>query len=333
MNKNMSKYYFWNRRLSILSTIKKNYARLLRIIFRPVLQPLNQNSHEIDAIQMMVGQLHATRLQTLSSINSIQEAEFSVYSQWGEDGIIQYLVSNINIPNHVFIEFGVENYTESNTRFLLKYRNWQGLVLDGSSKNIAYIQQDNIYWQYDLKAIQAFITAENINQLIKENGITGDIGLLSIDIDGNDYWVWKAIEVISPRIVICEYNSLFGAKHSITVPYNPNFIRAQAHYSNLYYGASLVSLCELGLQKGYEFVGCNSAGNNAFFVRQDCIGKIVPDKLDRQYKSSKFRESRDEHGRQTFITGESKIKAIADCIVYDVNQKKNVKIRDLDLLG
>ena len=140
--------------------------------------------------------------------SGFRESEFRVFSQWGEDGIIQFLLQHVSIKQPLFIEFGVENYTESNTRFLLTNNQWSGIVIDGSDENIEYIKKDPIYWATNLKAVSAFITKDNINELITQNGITGDIGILSIDIDGNDYWVWQAIDCVSPSIIICEYKYL-----------------------------------------------------------------------------------------------------------------------------
>ena len=135
--------------------------------------------------------------------NKILDHEFKVFSQWGEDGIISYLVNNLDIENNFFIEFGVANYLESNTRFLLKKFNWSGLILDSSQNNIEYIKKDKIYWQYDIKALCQFITRENINKIFLENISQKNIGLLSIDIDGNDYWVWGIYN--NSRSLYCSY--------------------------------------------------------------------------------------------------------------------------------
>jgi len=226
----------------------------------------------LQKIQMGIGRIELRQIRILQK-SSLSENEFRVFSQWGEDGIIHYLIHNVPIENKIFVEFGVENYTESNTRFLLQNNNWTGLIIDGSQDNINFIKNDPIYWRYNLKAECAFIDKENINTLIKNSGISGDIGLLSIDVDGNDYWIWEAINCISPRIVICEYNSIFGALAKVTVPYDKNFHRTKAHYSNLYYGASIAALTSLAEAKGYSLIGSNSAGNNVFFVRTDlCSG-------------------------------------------------------------
>lgn len=145
-------------------------------------------------------------------ISSIEEAEFQVYSQFGEDGIIQWLIHNVDIKNKTFIEFGVEDYTESNTRFLLMNNNWTGLVMDGSENSINCLKRWESFWRYDLTAVAAFITKDNINALIRGGGFRGDMGILSIDLDGNDWWILNAIDCVSPRILICEYNKI-GRAH------------------------------------------------------------------------------------------------------------------------
>ncbi|MEI9805547.1 MAG: hypothetical protein WDN48_15540 [Pseudolabrys sp.] len=198
--------------------------------------------------------------------HELRDIEFQVFSQFGDDGIIQYLVHSLPIRERTFVEFGVENYTEANTRFLLVKDKWSGLVLDGSQSNIAYIRNDSISRLFDLRAKQAFITAENINRLLADESFDGTVGLLSIDIDGMDYWVWDALDAVKPAIVVIEYNALFGPERSIVVPYDPDFAREKAHPSRLYWGASLKALENLAAKKGYAFVGCNGNGNNAYFI-------------------------------------------------------------------
>ncbi|MDH6063303.1 hypothetical protein [Umezakia ovalisporum] len=276
----------------------KNKLGLLNLIYLDV----KKAQSTLTKLQESIGRLQLRQLEYLGN-TEINQNEFQVFSQWGEDGIIQMLLRHIKIANKIFIEFGVENYTESNTRFLLVNNNWAGLVIDGSHEHISYIKQDSIYWRHNLKAVQAFIDRDNINKIIAENGIQGEIGILSIDIDGNDYWVWEAIDVVNPAIVIIEYNSRFGKDKAVTIPYNPSFIRSQAHYSMLYAGASLKALYNLGKAKGYSFVGCNSVGNNAFFVRQDLKSSNIRElTLEEGYVASQFRESRDEKGNLSYLS-------------------------------
>lgn len=259
---------------------------------RQALVLLKELPRRLDKLEQAIGNVQVT-LDRQSTSTSIREHEFQVYSQSGEDGIIQYLLNHVTISNTTFIEFGVERYTESNTRFLLTHNNWSGLVIDGSQSNIDFIRKDRLYWQQSLTAICAFIDKDNINQLIAGNGFTGQVGLLSVDIDGNDYWVWDAIDCIDPMIVVCEYNSLFGPTRKVTVPYDKNFVRSMAHYSCVYYGASIAALTHLAEKKGYVLVGSNSRGNNVFFVKSEfahAFQKLTPDQT---YVRAQFREARD----------------------------------------
>ena len=248
---------------------------------------------EIDNYKILTAQSIIKQNNSIESANNLSELEFKVFSQWGDDGIIQYLICKLNIDNKTFIEFGVEDYTESNTRFLLLNNNWRGLVIDGSEKNIEYIKNDKLYWRHSLIAENAFITTENINELFTNNGFNGEIGLLSIDIDGNDYHVWSAINTINPVIVIAEYNSVFGENMPYTIPYKPDFIRKSEGIEKLFYGASITSLCCLANEKGYAFIGCNSAGNNAYFIRNDKIDQSGFKELtpSEGFVESKFREA------------------------------------------
>lgn len=272
-------------------------------------------------LQDALGRLENRQLKMLDSYN-LQDNEFQVYSQWGEDGIIQFLIRHIPIVQKTFIEFGVENYRESNTRFLLQSNNWTGLVMDGDPAHVAAIRKSNLYWRHSLTAVESFITCENINALIQENGFSGEIGLLSVDIDGNDYWVWQAIDAVSPAIVVVEYNYRFGPHRAVTIPYRADFQRNRAHHSNIYYGASLKALCLLGERKGYDFVGSNSAGNNAFFVRRDLRPDAIP-KLTAEegYIQARFRESRDRSGRLSFISFEEEQRLLAELELIDVESE------------
>ena len=200
---------------------------------------------------------------------------------------------------------------ESNTRFLLINNNWSGLVIDGNPDNIACIKSAPIYWRHNLKADCAFVTKENINDLLMSNAVESNIGILSIDIDGNDYWVWDAINVVNPSIVIIEYNARFGLDLSVTVPYDPDFVRSEKHYSMIYFGASIKALCALGAKKGYAFVGCGSAGVNAFFVRQDLmVDEIKEVTVEEGFVRNKFRESRNADGQLNYLSEEEEYKLL-----------------------
>ena len=296
----------------------KKIKKKLELLYLIYLDVKNIQS-TLAKLQESIGRLELRQLKYLDN-KEIHQNEFRAFSQWGEDGIIQYLIGNTNISRKIFIEFGVQNYTESNTRFLLINNNWSGLVIDGGSDCIAYIKNDPIYWQYNLKAVNSFITTDNINQIFLDNGIQGEIGLLSVDIDGNDYWVWQAIDSINPAIVVCEYNFRFGVSKSVTVPYNASFVRTQAHHSNIYFGASLRALCLLANKKGYVFLGCNSAGINAFFVRKDLKSDHIRElSVEEGYVAGKFRESRNHKGELIFLTLEEEQKILESLPLIEVN--------------
>lgn len=273
---------------------------------------------ELEDIKILMAKNILLNQSNGNKIQNLQDAEFKVFSQWGDDGIIQYLINNIEISAEKFIEFGVENYLESNTRFLLKNNNWEGLIMDGSSENIEYIKKDPVYWKHSLTAIATFITKENINQTIKDAGFSGEIGLLHIDIDGNDYWIWEAINCIQPDIVIVEYNSVFGIDRPITVPYQADFVRSNAHYSNLYAGTSLTALHLLSQKKGYAFVGCNSAGNNAYFVKNEKVKNLKVLSIEQGYVVSKFREARGKEGNLLYLSARESLSLIEGLPVYNV---------------
>ncbi|WP_231037612.1 hypothetical protein [Pectinatus frisingensis] len=272
---------------------------------------------DIEYIKMALGRIENRQINNSEMYNY----EYKVFSQWGEDGIIQWIVNNVNIGKKTFIEFGVQNYTESNTRFLLMNNNWSGLVIDGSEKNVNYIKNDDIYWRYNLKAECNFITAENINNIFIKNGIKGNIGLLSIDIDGNDYWVWNAINVITPDIVICEYNHRFGKNKAITIPYDAKFVREKAHYSNIYYGASIKALVLLANKKGYSLVEGSKNGNNVFFVKNNLLNENVKEKsIDDVFINAQFRESRMADGNLAFFTLEQEQELLKNLKVVNIEE-------------
>lgn len=278
----------FNRAVRRLNSIWKSVAQL---------------SRDAALIREALGRIEAR--QTATAGTGFAEQEFRVFSQWGEDGILAHLLRHVKVPRKVFVEFGVETYVEANTRWLLVNDEWSGLVLDGSEDNIATIRRDPVYWQHPLKAAQAFITRENINDLLTAQGLTGEIGILSVDIDGVDYWVWEAITAVQPAIVVAEYNSLLGSERAVTVPYDPEFQRAKAHHSHSYYGASLAALVALGTRKGMAFVGSNSAGNNAFFVRRELLaGPLRELTAAEGYVRRGFREARDAEGKLIFPTFE-----------------------------
>jgi hypothetical protein len=308
--------------------MKRRFIEFARRIFGiDQLERMVRNQN--DVTRLLLGKQLANQVRQHGVYENIRDAEFKAFSQFGDDGILQYLINQTCPEHHTFIEFGVQDYSEANTRFLLVNDNWRGLIMDGDEQAMSALRKDEIYWRHDLTAVGVFVTRENINQLFRDNGFSGEIGLLSIDIDGNDYWVWEAIDSVDPVIVTVEYNSVFGAQHAISVPYDPAFYRTKAHFSNLYWGASLKAWCTLAEKKGYAFIGCNLNGNNAHFVRKDKLGKIPVKTAEQGYVESRFRESRDVFGNLTYLRGEQRLEAIKDMQVVNVQTNDSVYLRDL----
>jgi hypothetical protein len=281
---------------------------------------------------LLQGRIASWLVRTKESIVSLQDAEFKVFSQFGEDGILDWIIERSRIPDplHSFIEVGVELYEEANTRFLLENRNWRGLIVDGNSQLETKVRESDLAWRHILKAKSAFVTRENVNQIFSDCGFSGEIGLLSIDIDGNDYWVWEAIGTVNPIIIICEYNAVLGDMHSIVIPYDPAFNRALPNYHNLYCGASIAALQSLAKRKGYTFLGTNSAGNNAFFIRDDYAPRFSQTVIARVAASpSKFRESRDASNNLSFAEGATRQALISSLPVINIETGNRVTISSL----
>jgi hypothetical protein len=300
-----------------MKSIKSNIVKLKSAI-------ANANSQNIVFDKMKLNQgLVLSELNRNRQPSQLKDYEFSVFSQWGEDGILQHLIHTIDINNRTFIEFGVEDFTESNCRFLMMKDNWSGFVIDGSEINIIRLRKSDYFWKHDLKAISAFIDRDNVDSLLEKSGFDGDLGVLSIDIDGNDYYVLEAISHFRPRILICEYNAVFGSVRKIAVPYESDFVRSRKHHSNLYFGASLAAMTHLAKSKGYSLVGTTSAGNDAFFIRNDLVSDSIQVlSVEQAFTDSKFRESRDEQGNLSFVSGGGRLALIQGLPIYEVERRE-----------
>jgi hypothetical protein len=283
----------------------------------------------LDRSLLLQGRIASLQLVARERIASLAEAEFRVSSQWGEDGIIEWLCQRIPHIPRSFVEFGVENFTEANTRFLIENRGWRGLVIDGNDAYMRSLRNQALYWRHDLTAVSAFVTAENINGLLAEHGFEGELGILSVDIDGNDYWVLEAIECVRPVIVVCEINGVFGDLRAITVPYRPDFQRLEAHYSGQYFGCSLAAAQMLCKRKGYTFVGTNSTGVNAFFVRDDLATRVQDSLVAIRAWPPRHRDSRNVHGQLDFVRGKARYDLVADLPVVDLSSNRLVALHDL----
>jgi hypothetical protein len=291
--------------------------KALMLEMKSAFQSIWRITERLDELKINQG-LILSALNEARKSTDLADYEFKVFSQWGEDGIIQYLSRAIEIKHRTFIEFGVESFMEANCRFLLMKDNWSGYVIDASSSNIAILKNSYFYWKYQIDAADAFVTKDNINELLAKSCFDEDVGILSIDIDGNDYFILEAINTVRPRILICEYNAVFGAR-KISVPYEPDFSRTRKHYSNLYWGASLAAMTFLANRKGYSLVGSNTSGCNAFFVRNDLLNeKVKVLTAEQAFLPSTIRQSRDKNGSLSYLGGVDRLEAIRGLRVVNV---------------
>jgi hypothetical protein len=289
----------------------------IRSIIKKLFRHL-QNKKHLETILINQGKILST-LNSQKNTTKLSDYEWKIYSQWGEDGIIDFLVSEVSIVNKTFIEFGVESFSESNCKYLLMKSDWNGFVIDGSQKNIEKLKNSDYFWKYDLQALVAFIDINNINELLIKSGFKRDLGILSIDIDGNDYHILNKIDCFDPRIIICEFNPVFGNDRKITVPYDPKFYRTKKHYSNLYFGASINALRSLLTKQDYTLVGTGMQGGNAYFIKNS----LMTDRLRILAKNPfcfnfNWRESRDIDGNLNFLRAELRYKEIKGMNVLNV---------------
>lgn len=206
--------------------------------------------------------------------SEINNHEYSIHSQFGEDGILSWIFSRIQPQSKVLIEIGCGSGRQCNTANMILNAGWQGLLIDGSMQNIKearnffkYLMPWSQFEKLDFEC--HFITRDNVEEVITRRKNKASPDLLTIDVDGNDYWVWERVTNIDPAVVVMEYNSTYGHDESIVTPYNPEFDAYRENPFGLYHGASLVALCNLGKKKGYVLIGCDSNGANAFFVKKE----------------------------------------------------------------
>lgn len=205
--------------------------------------------------------------------NCLEQFGYKIFSQSDEDGIIAEIFHRIGTTNRIFVEFGAEVGQENNTRNLLE-KGWSGLWIEGNPDYAGAIKAyfaDQIASR-QLKFISDFVSVENINGLIGGVGITGEIDLLSVDIDGNDFHVYDAISVINPRVVVLEHNG-YPPPLDWVMPYDPNF---RWDCKSGEYGSSLLANARLTAQKGYTLVSTGIYSANGFYVRNDLLGDQFP---------------------------------------------------------
>lgn len=212
---------------------------------------------------------------------------FPYRSQNEEDGLLLAIFKRIGMTDRRCVEIGC-GLNGGNSGFLVQECGWTGLMVDADRRKIASITTR--FAGHSLTAVKHRVTREDINVLVQTYGFTGELDFLSIDIDGNDYWVWEAVTACSPRVVALEYNWLFGPEKAVTIPYDPEF-RLSESATRGYRGASLAALAHLSHRKGYRLVASERV--NAFFMRNDVSPAIPAIDVARAYRAPKGADVQD----------------------------------------
>jgi hypothetical protein len=210
---------------------------------------------------------------------SLTARRFRIGSQNEEDGITWAIFQEMGVSLGRAIEIGC-GANGGNSGFLVQECGWSALMVDADEDCLVRLERR--LPAASVTTVQSRVTRENVNQLVAAHGFAGEVDLLSIDVDGNDYWIWDALEVCKPRVVIVEYNSLFGPDRAVVVPYDPEFYRF--NLKSMYYGASLGALAHLGRRKGYRLVATEPTGVNAYFLRDDLCPSIPPCDVAQAYR-------------------------------------------------
>ena len=209
------------------------------------------------------------------------EVEFRAYSQNGEDGILLFLFALLGTTNKRVVEMCCGTGVDCNAANLIINHGFTGALFDGREDLLAmgrrFYSKCRDTYQWPPRLTKAWITPENVNDLISDAGVSGEIDLFSLDMDGVDYWVWKNLSVINPRVVVLEYQDILGPDRCVTAPNDPKFVGVRGKHGTDYGGASLAAFVKLGRAKGYRLVGCEHFGYNAFFLRNDVGADLFPE--------------------------------------------------------
>ena len=292
-----------------MMTLKFNLISNIKSIYRSLLSEIDRNYIQTSIL--------ATRIQRInySMFNDLRQAELKVFSQNGEDGIIDYCLETIGLKDINFLELGSSDFVECNSRFCNLIRN-SGTYLVDSKMDIKKLTKnfEDRFINSKIYCKNTWVSKDNINNIIREAKTKlGRINVLSIDLDGNDYWIIKSIIDLDFDLIIVEYNPTLSANLPVSVPYDPNFDRTKKHFTWKYYGATLEAYVEHLKKRNFKFIGATTQGTNAFFVNNvhaSKFQKVI--KSVEVYKNVSSREARNREGILSFKSIEEERELIRD---------------------
>ena len=284
----------------------------------------------------MIGLSHILNIrQNYSNIKMLSDVDYKIFSQNGEDGILDYILHQLNIEKPKFIEIGVGDYIEANTRFIFERCSPQGAIIDCMEQLEQKVKKNIKLWKGELKIINRAIDSTNISEVMKQTNCSSNLDIFSLDIDGVDYWILDKLPENFSKIAILEYNPIFGNELEVSIPNIQNFDRTKYHYSNLCFGMSLKAAIKIMNKKNFYFLGSNLLKNNAFFVsnkfKKEKFFKNLIIKGLEDSTNANFTESRDIEGNLNYLDLKKRIKEISECEVVDlsISKNKNVKLKSL----
>jgi len=265
---------------STLRQLLRPFLGIAREEMDQKLLPLAKQLDMLDGNRRVSQQVLLQQYQLLLKLNlplpKFQDTGFRVYSQSDEDGLVLYVFSLIGMTNRICVDIASGLPDGANSTNLIRNWGFTGFLFEGNEDKV---REANTFFAgpetnvYPPRIKAGMVTAENVNELLLSAGVSGEIDLFSLDMDGIDYWVWKSLNAIEPRVVVCEFTSYWGPDKSVTIPYDPKFTRPHPNY----WGASLAAVVKLGTQKGYRLVGWNRYGYNAIFVRRGLGEDVLPE--------------------------------------------------------
>jgi hypothetical protein len=306
---------------------------LMKQVKKIALELRNYLKPEIGNLKFLLGQsaIISSR-ETADSFKDLWDAEVKVYSQWGEDGILDYICGAIGVSKPNIIEIGAGNFIECNSRFLAESRNANIIAVDGRNDLKENVETSSVFWKSQIIPLVDWVTPDKINSIILLGEEKfGKIDIFSIDLDGNDYWIIKEANLTKIDVVVLEYNPIFGAIKEVSVPRDDEFDRYKKHFTGLYYGASLRAYIKLLINKGFIFIGTNRVGNNAFFVKNNLLHNFkiaIPSDLEK-YVDWRIRESREESGRLSFLSGKDRLEVIKELPLIELTTQSEVNVGSL----
>jgi len=262
----------------VIARLKKRARDGLRRLVATEIYEAVTFSPSLKAAQMQLFMHYQTMVKQAVPLPSVFDTGFRVLSQFDEDGILLFLFAVLGTKSKTFVDIGSgDGITGSNCANLAINFGWHGLFIDGNESSIArgreFYGKHPDTFLYLPRFVCAMVKRENVNRVIRDAGFEGEVDLLSIDIDGNDYWGWDALECIQPRVVMIETHVEFGYRN-IIVPYDPEYVYPGRHPD--YHGASPVAMVNLARRKGYRLVGANRFGFNTIYVKNEEGADLIP---------------------------------------------------------